>query len=92
MPALIALRSMMASLTIRNLDEATKTRLRIRAAQGNRSMEEEARRILRTVLEDQSGRPRDLAEAIRRRFEPLGGVNLQLPPREPMREPPGPER
>ena len=32
--------------------------------------------------------PVDLAEAIRRRFAPLGGVELELPPRPPMREPP----
>ncbi len=40
----------MASITIRNLDEATKSRLRIRAARHGRSMEEEARVLLRTVL------------------------------------------
>jgi hypothetical protein len=33
----------MASITIRNLDEDTKRRLRIRAAEHGRSMEEEAR-------------------------------------------------
>ena len=32
--------------------------------------------------------PRNLAMAIRARIEPLGGVDLELPPREPMREPP----
>ena len=37
----------MASITIRNLDESVKARLRIRAAQHGRSMEEEARHILR---------------------------------------------
>ncbi|WP_343312683.1 bifunctional phosphopantothenoylcysteine decarboxylase/phosphopantothenate--cysteine ligase CoaBC [Brucella sp. BE17] len=36
----------MASLTIRNLDDAAKERLRIRAAQNGRSMEEEARLLL----------------------------------------------
>lgn len=30
----------------------------------------------------------NLAEAIRARFAPLGGVELELPPREPMRDPP----
>ncbi|MEJ5020166.1 bifunctional phosphopantothenoylcysteine decarboxylase/phosphopantothenate--cysteine ligase CoaBC [Ochrobactrum vermis] len=36
----------MASITIRNLDDAAKERLRIRAAQNGRSMEEEARLLL----------------------------------------------
>jgi plasmid stability protein len=78
----------MASITIRNLDEGTKRRLKIRAARGNRSMEEEARSILRAALAEETQSPRDLAAAIRRRFEPLGGVDLELPRREPMREPP----
>ena len=80
----------MASITIRNLDEKTKSRLRIRAAHNKRSMEEEARNILRAALARKAPTPRNLAEAIRRRFEPLGGVELQLPPREPMRAPPEP--
>jgi len=37
-------------LAIRNLDEDVKARLRIRAAQHGRSMEEEARSILRGAL------------------------------------------
>jgi len=32
--------------------------------------------------------PANLAEAIRARFAPLSDVELELPPREPMREPP----
>jgi len=84
------IKTAMASITIRNLDEKTKSQLRIRAAHNNRSMEEEARNILRASLARKAPTPRNLAEAIRRRFEPLGGVELQLPPREPMREPPEP--
>lgn len=80
----------MASITIRNLDDETKLRLRIRAAHHNRSMEEEARRILAAALATQGAAPPNLAEAVRRRFEALGGVELQLPSREPMREPPQP--
>lgn len=80
----------MASTTIRNLDEQTKARLRVRAAHRNRSMEEEARSILRAALADDAATPRNLAEAIRRRFRPLGGVELRLAAREPMREPPKP--
>jgi len=40
----------MATVTIRNLDEKTKARLRVRAAQNGRSMEKEARTLLRTAL------------------------------------------
>jgi plasmid stability protein len=78
----------MASLTIRNLDEPLKARLRIQAAVHGRSMEEEARTILRAALSAENERPGNLAEAIRARFAPYGGVELELPPREPMRDPP----
>lgn len=81
---------LVASITIRNLDEPTKARLRVRAAYHKRSMEDEARNILRAAVADESARPHNLAEAIRRRFQPLGGVDLRLPLREPMREPPKP--
>jgi plasmid stability protein len=50
-------------------------------------MEEEARNILRQAVEQEAG-PRNLARAIRERFAPYGGVELNIPPREPMREPP----
>jgi plasmid stability protein len=52
-------------------------------------MEEEARNILRAALAEETSTPVNLAEAIRRRFEPFGGVELELPARAPMREPPG---
>ena len=77
----------MASITIRNLDEDVKTRLRVRAAGNGRPMAEEARLILRDVVGRKPG-SRNLAEAIRARIAPLGGVDLELPPREPVREPP----
>ncbi|NKC16866.1 MAG: plasmid stabilization protein [Gammaproteobacteria bacterium] len=77
----------MASITIRNLDDAVKTRLRVRAAGNGRSMEEEARLILRDAVESKP-RSGNLAESIRARIAPLGGVDLELPPREPAREPP----
>jgi len=77
-----------ASITIRNLDEPLKSRLRIQAAVHGRSMEDEARAILRSALNREPARQRDLASAIRARFAPLGGVELPLTPREPMRAPP----
>lgn len=76
----------MASITIRNLEDDLKRRLRIRAAEHGRSMEEEAREILRQAIEKRAA-PEDLGEAIHRRFAALGGVDLDLLPREPMPEP-----
>ena len=77
----------MASITIRNLDDGLKRRLRIRAAEHGRSMEEEAREILRQAIGKPAG-PTNLGEAIHRRFAALGGVDLDLPARVPMPEPP----
>ena len=77
----------MASITIRNLDDDVKTRLRVRAADKGRSMEEEARLILRdAVVRKRSSE--NLASIFRTHFGPSNGVDLELPPREPGREPP----
>lgn len=78
----------MASLTIRDLDESLKQRLRVRAAHRNRSMEEEARQILREALAEAPTPSVDLAQRIRARFSALGGVDLPLAPREAVRTPP----
>ena len=80
-----------ASITVRNLEDGLKRRLRVRAAQNGKSMEQEARDILRAALDevdDEFPTGRDLVTAIRARFEPLGGVELELPPRGPIPEPP----
>jgi plasmid stability protein len=77
----------MASITIRQLPETTKRKLRMRAAQNGRSMEQEAREILKNELSKAAGPRRDLGKAIREIFAPFGGVDLQIPPREPMPEP-----
>ena len=77
----------MASITIRNLDDEVKSRLRVRAASNGRSMEEEVRLILRDSVTP-NPHARNLAAAIRARIAPIGGVDLDLPPREPAREPP----
>jgi plasmid stability protein len=79
--------SAVASITIRNLNNDIKQRLRVRAAEHGRSMEEEAREILRRVMGDTAS-PRDLAAAIRARISPGARADLELPAREPMREPP----
>ncbi|MYK33461.1 MAG: Arc family DNA-binding protein [Boseongicola sp. SB0670_bin_30] len=78
----------MASITVRNLDDRLKRRLRIRAAEHGRSMEEEVRQILRQAI----GPPAEsgnLGEDIHRRFAAIGGVELELQDRDPMPEPPG---
>jgi plasmid stability protein len=80
----------MASITIRNLDDQTKAQLRIRAAHHKRSMEEEARNILREAVSARTTARRDLAHAIRERFSPFGGCDIELPSRAAMREPPMP--
>lgn len=77
----------MPSITIRNLDETTKRRLRVRAASHDRSMEDEARDILRSTLN--AGPPAaNLADRIQARFGSLNGFDLELTPREPMRAAP----
>lgn len=78
----------MASITVRKLDEGVKRRLRVRAADNGRSMEEEVRLILREAVKRDAEPEKGLGTAIHELFKPLGGVELELPPREPMREPP----
>ncbi|MGN6651925.1 FitA-like ribbon-helix-helix domain-containing protein [Trinickia sp.] len=77
----------MASMTIRNIDEQLKSRLRVQAAHHGRSMEDEARDILRAALstEGEGGR-QSLIESIRSRISPLGGVDLDLPARETIQD------
>jgi plasmid stability protein len=75
----------MASMTIRNLDDRLKQRLRVQAAKHNRSMEEEARAILRTALSVETTSARSLYKSIRARIELVGGVDLAIAPRAPMR-------
>ena len=77
----------MASITIRNLEQDTKRRLKIRAAMNGRSMEQEAREILKSALAQTSKKKANLADRIRGIFVPLGGVELERLPREPIRDP-----
>lgn len=79
---------MMTTMTIRNIDEQLKGRLRIQAAIHGRSMEEEARDILRAALSKEPERAPSLVQAIRARVEDLGGVEIELPAREAIRVPP----
>ena len=78
----------MASIVVRNIDDDLKARLRVQAARNGRSMEAEAREILRRGVEQ--GREQTLGDLIDELFGPEHGFDLEpyLPPREPMREPP----
>jgi antitoxin FitA len=78
----------MASITIRNLDDGIKSKLRLQAALFNRSMEEEARCILRAALTSPVVEGRDLAQAIRSRLVDIDGADLEIMPREGIRNPP----
>jgi plasmid stability protein len=79
----------MQSLTIRNIDARLKARLRVRAARHGRSMEEEVRVILRDAVASESTAPNNLVASIARQMAKAGGgVDLEIPPREPMRDPP----
>jgi plasmid stability protein len=74
--------------TTRVLAPALKARLRVRAAQHARSMEAEARAILEAALADTAEDTMDLATFTLGLFGPIFGVELELPPRDPAREPP----
>jgi antitoxin FitA len=78
----------MASITIRNLDEQLKSRLRIQAAKHGRSMEEEARDVLRTALARVPTAAPNFLKLVQRRFAKAGPIELSIPPRDPGREPP----
>ncbi len=70
----------MAAVTIRNLDDRVKERLRIRAASNGRSMESEIRAILADAVGDPAEGD-DLFSTLLDRFGRIGGVELDLPER-----------
>lgn len=80
----------MANITILDIDDDMGQRLKQRAAQHGRSMQAEAHDILRDALgtEQPGAVPDNLYEAIRAIVEPLGGIELEPFPRQPVREPP----
>ncbi len=74
--------------SIRGLEDGLKSKLSIQAACHGRSMEQEAREILKAGLTGEKADGKNLAESIRRRSAPFDGVELQLPARERIRRPP----
>ena len=76
----------MGMLTVRNLDDAVKAKLRIQAAEHGWAMEEEVRRILTRATLDTTGTGEPLGSRIHARFKLLGGIDL--PARSLPRTPP----
>lgn len=72
----------MPSITIKNIDKSIKEQLRVQAAKHGRSMEEEARTIIKVALAEESTPSGNLAETIHQRFKKFGGVDLPEVPRE----------
>jgi plasmid stability protein len=79
----------MSIMMIRNIDPWLEAQLRKQAAIHGRSMEDEVREILRAALPVEICDSVEMIRSIRRRVDALGGVDIELPPREPMRDPPG---
>ena len=92
----------MTNLTIHDIDEDLEQSLKLRAAHNGRSVEDEVRHLLRQAVDAAPQKPlgtehgsrtgrksnESLFDAIRRHIEPLGGVELEIPPRGFGREPP----
>ncbi|TCC31599.1 plasmid stabilization protein [Kribbella sindirgiensis] len=73
----------MAAITVRNLDDKVKHRLRLRAASHGRSMEAEARAIIVEAVGVDEEEP-NILQRLHERFAELGGVDLDIPPRTDM--------
>jgi plasmid stability protein len=80
----------MSSITVRNLDDKLKARLRLRAARHGLSMEQEVRNILQNTLETEPGGDSGLsfAQRVNRRFQGLVADELTLPSRQTARAAP----
>lgn len=76
----------MASITVNDLDDILERRLLQRASEKGVSVEREVRDILIATLCDEPHNAEDLASSIRAKFAPFGGVELELPPRAPIRD------
>lgn len=78
----------MPSITIHNLDDEVINRLKMRADAHNCSMAEEVRAVLQEAVADEFPTPTDLISFTRECFAEIEPFDLELPVREPMREPP----
>ena len=76
------------------LEEDAYRRLRVRVAKNGGSVEDEVCHILKEVLDEDPPPPpekpmtgKEFVEGIRKLFEPIGGVDLEIPPRTPIERP-----
>jgi len=76
------------TITIHDLDAALIELLCKRAQANGRFMEDEAIAIIRAALDSTPQSGATLVAAIRAHVEEFGGIELELPPREAIREPP----
>jgi antitoxin FitA len=65
----------MATITVRDLDEGTRDKLRIRAARNGRSMEAEVRAILRAAVAAEPSDGAGIGSRIRALFAEMGGAD-----------------
>jgi plasmid stability protein len=73
----------MSTITVRQLPDKVKQRLRVRAAENGRSMEAEVREILvNAVAEDEPNVDLTWVEALIALGDEFGGIHLEIPPRE----------
>ena len=72
-------------ITISNLDDDIQSRLQKRAEKHGRSLEEEAKEIIRLALTENHEHSLNLATIIEQRFANLGDFELPEIPREPIR-------
>ena len=78
----------MPSITIREIDPDIHRFIRKQGAEHGRSMEEEARHILRWYKDVKTVKPGDFARHIHQLFkEAGGGEDIVIPEREPLPEP-----
>lgn len=78
---------MITTITIRNLDDETMNRLKMRANAHNRSFAEEVRVVLQEAVAEDFPTPDNLISFTRECFAETGPVDLELPVRESIREP-----
>ena len=83
----------MASLLIRNVDDALHARLKLRARANQRSLEEEARETLRSAMARDSGAETaiDVVGLFAAHFGPERGIDLELRPRNAGHDRPPPD-
>ena len=78
----------MTTITIPDLDDELTQKLEQRAARRQHSVEDQVREIILQALSGKAARPDNLADRTGAIVEPFGGCELELSPREPVREPP----